>query len=112
ENGCQTEKLEPHPHPDAALGLVTLKAAPPSDSTKSTVAPRTRSRLIGSTTSVTPSRFAEISSPVTSSARPKTYWKPAQPPPSTERRRIAGLPCRSAIAATRLAAAGESSIGL
>ena len=29
----QTEKLDPQPQPDAALGLVTWKAAPPSDST-------------------------------------------------------------------------------
>jgi hypothetical protein len=31
--GDQIEKLDPQPQPEAALGLVTRKAAPPSDST-------------------------------------------------------------------------------
>ena len=48
-------KLVPQPQPEAALGLVTWKAAPPRLSTKSTVEPRTRSSETGSTTRVTPS---------------------------------------------------------
>ena len=58
----QIEKLDPQPHPAAALGLVTWKLAPPRFSTKSTAEPRTRSMLTGSTTSVTPLSRVLISS--------------------------------------------------
>src|SRR4051812_34297303 len=108
----QTEKLVPQPQPEAALGLVTWKAAPPRLSTKSTTAPRTRSSEMGSTTRVTPSCSAFASSASTASARSNLYWKPAQPPPSTERRRIAGFAWRAAIAATRAAAEGERAMSL
>jgi len=50
----QIPKLEPQPQPEAAWGFSTLKAAPPSDSTKSTVLPAIRPRLTGSTSSLTP----------------------------------------------------------
>src|SRR3546814_19691346 len=50
----QIAKLDPQPQPEAALGFSTLNDDPPSESTKSTVQPRTRSRLTGSTTSFTP----------------------------------------------------------
>src|SRR3546814_7942952 len=46
----QIEKDEPQPQPEAALGLRTWKAAPPSDSEKSTSEPSRRSRLVGSIT--------------------------------------------------------------
>ena len=69
----QTEKLEPQPQPACACGLVTLKLLPPSDSTKSTAAPRTRSRLMGSTTKDAPSPCAVMSSASMLSARPKRY---------------------------------------
>ena len=105
-----TEKLEPHPQPEAALGFSTRNAAPPSDSTKSTLQPRTRSRLIASTTSLTPAVSATVSSSSIASAKPNLYWNPEQPPPSTLSRRIAGLCVFSAIAATRAAAAGVSEI--
>ena len=97
-------KLEPQPQPAAALGFSTLNAAPPSDSTKSTVQPATSSRLTGSTTSRTPSVSLTESSASALSARSNLYWKPEQPPPSTDSRRIAGLPCLRAIAPTRFAA--------
>src|SRR3954465_14752853 len=82
--GRQTEKLVPQPQPEAALGLVTWKAAPPRLSTKSTVDPRTRSSEMGSTTRVPPSSRATASSAATASASSNLYWKPAQPPPSTD----------------------------
>ena len=49
-------KLEPQPHPAAACGLSTLNAAPPSDSTKSTVLPAMRS----SSASLSPSSTVVI----------------------------------------------------
>src|SRR3954454_16371959 len=64
----QMLKLEPQPQPDCALGLVTLKAAPPRSSTKSTAEPFTSSRLTGSTTSLTPPVSATSSSPSASGA--------------------------------------------
>src|SRR3546814_19209662 len=100
-----TEKLVPQPQPDAALGLVTWKAAPPRDSTKSTALPRTRSRLTSSTTRVTPSWRAVVSPDSTASASQKRYCTPAQAPPSTARRRLGGLPCRLDIAGPRAVAA-------
>src|SRR5690606_30058045 len=104
----QMPKLEPQPQPAAALGFSTLNAAPPSDSTKSTVLPATRSRLTGSTTSFTPSVSLTTSSASGWSARSNLYWKPEHPPPSTVRRRIGGRPCLLAMAPTRLAAASVS----
>ena len=98
------------PHPDAALGLSTVKCAPPRLSTKSTAQPRTRSRLMSSTSKRTPSVSAIVSPGSGASARPNLYWNPEQPPPSTDRRRIAGLFCRWAIHATRFAAVGVSAI--
>jgi hypothetical protein len=65
---AQTLKLDPQPQPDWALGLSTLNAAPPRSSTKSTAEPRTRSRLIGSTTSFTPPVSATVSSSSAASA--------------------------------------------
>src|SRR3546814_3136506 len=38
----QIAKLDPQPQPEAALGFSTLNDDPPSESTKSTVQPRTR----------------------------------------------------------------------
>jgi hypothetical protein len=98
-------KLDPQPQPEAACGFSTLNAAPPSDSTKSTVLPSTRSRLTGSTTSLTPAVSLTESSASAASARSNLYWKPEQPPPSTDRRRIAGRPCLLAIRPMRSAAA-------
>ena len=101
----QIPKLDPQPHPAAACGFSTRNAAPPSDSTKSTTLPATRSSETGSTTSFTPEVSLTESSPSTVSARSNLYWKPEQPPPSTDSRSIAGLFCLSAIHATRFAAA-------
>jgi len=59
---------------------------------------------MSSTTSRTPSVSAIVSPGSAASANPNLYWKPEHPPPSTDRRRIAGLFCLAAIAATRAAA--------
>src|SRR3546814_859702 len=66
----QIEKDEPQPQPEAALGLRTWKAAPPSDSEKSTSEPSRRSRLVGSITSFTPSVSVTRSSASGAVARP------------------------------------------
>src|SRR5690606_1388606 len=57
---------------------------------------------------VTPSRSTRVSSGWTVSSKPNLYWKPEQPPPSTDRRSLsAALPCRSMSVAIRLAAASD-----
>ena len=46
------------------------------------------------------------SSAVAAESMANLYWNPEQPPPSTASRSMAGLPCFSAMAATRRAAEG------
>src|SRR3546814_9332410 len=58
----QIEKLDPQPQPAAALGFSTLNDDPPSESTKSTMQPRTRSMLTGSTTSRSEEHTSELQS--------------------------------------------------
>src|SRR3546814_6130041 len=54
--------LDPQPQPEAALGFSTLNDDPPSESTKSTTQPRTRSMLTGSTTSRSEEHTSELQS--------------------------------------------------
>src|SRR5690606_8062002 len=70
----QMPKLEPQPQPAAAFGFSTLNAAPPSDSTKSTVLPATSSRLTGSVTSRTPAVSLTESPASGWSVRSNLYW--------------------------------------
>src|SRR3546814_16923312 len=54
---AQTEKEEPQPQDEVALGFLIWKAAPARSSTKSTWAPASRPSEASSTTAVTPSRW-------------------------------------------------------
>ena len=79
----------PQPHAASLIGFSeTTKALRIMSSSKSTVAPRNSSSDISSTTSLAPERSMTASSSASSdaSSRWNLYWKPEQPPGSTESR--------------------------
>src|SRR3954471_4796230 len=85
----QIEKLVPHPHHAVALGLLTRKEAPIRSSTKSTSEPARNGTEAGSTSTTAVSRSITRSSSALARSMSNLYWKPEQPPPSTEIRSIA-----------------------
>src|SRR3954467_14004406 len=85
--GYSTEKDDPQPQVDVALGFLMVKPPPVIVSTKSTSAPFRYRMLIGSMNSFTPfdsNIWSPEPWPFSSIIRP--YWKPEQPPPCTNTR--------------------------
>ncbi|CAL77806.1 hypothetical protein BRADO4054 [Bradyrhizobium sp. ORS 278] len=85
----QTEKLVPQPQEAVALGLLIRNEAPIRSSTKSTSEPARNGTEAGSTSTTALSRAITRSSSALARSMSNLYWKPEQPPPSTEMRSIA-----------------------
>src|SRR5882757_7877470 len=101
---CQIEKLVPQPHDAVAFGLTTRNEAPIRSSTKSTSEPARNGTEAGSTSTTAPSRAITRSSSAWACSTSNLYWKPEQPPPSTEMRSMAPSPSVLRICPMRWAA--------
>src|SRR6185295_6566591 len=100
----QIEKLVPQPHDAVAFGLTTRNEAPIRSSTKSTSEPARNGTEAGSTSTTAPSRAITRSSSARARSTSNLYWKPEQPPPSTEMRSMAPSPSVLRISPMRRAA--------
>src|SRR3546814_10113443 len=101
----QIAKDVPQPQDELAFGLRIWKLEPARSSTKSSIAPPSRSNDTSSTTTRESPWAKTRSSSLALSSRSKPYWKPEQPPPEIAIRSISpGCPSRAASSALRAAA--------
>src|SRR6185437_15068619 len=91
----QSEKLVPQPQEALACGFLTLKAAPIRSSTKSISEPARYCTETGSISTTAPARSMARSSAARARSMSNLYWKPEQPPPSTDTRSM--VPAGSAL---------------
>src|SRR3954466_9791163 len=87
----QIEKLVPQPQDAVAFGLTTRNEAPIRSSTKSSSEPARNGAEEGSTSTTALSRSIRMSSSALARSTSNLYWKPEQPPPSTDTRSMAPL---------------------